>query len=186
MPCDAMTLRAVAVAFPHFRAACVGTRPRIRSSAERLAFLRPSPGCMRPLHVAPFLVPPLLFTGLFVGLWCWKCAMMVLFQNTIIYNPFLPPNARSMTIDEVSRDCGRLKWREERIKSLDGTEIALCVADVPSVSEPSLVKAKTKTPVYILYFQGWPFSLIVYLMVTYRKPQETHHHYRPDCQIFPG
>ncbi|EKJ74848.1 hypothetical protein FPSE_05022 [Fusarium pseudograminearum CS3096] len=108
-------------------------------------------------------MPPLLFTGLFVGLWCWKCAMMVLFQNTIIYNPFLPPNARSMTINEVSRDCGRLKWREERIRSLDGTEIALCVADVPSVPEPS--PAKTKPPIYVLYFQGWPISLIVKCIV---------------------
>jgi hypothetical protein len=139
---------------------------------------------MRTLHVAPFLMPPLLFTGLFVALWCWKCAMMVLFQNAIIYNPFLPPNARSMTIDEVSRDCGRLKWREERIKSLDGTEIALCIADVPSVPEPSTVK--TKTPVYILYFQGSPISSILYLTVAYPEPQEMHHHYHLDYQIFPG
>ncbi|WXC41959.1 hypothetical protein QX201_001740 [Fusarium graminearum] len=157
MQCDAMALRAVAVSFPRFRAVCVGTRPHIRSNAGRLAFLRPSPGCIRPLHVAPFLMPPLLFTGLFVGLWCWKCAMMVLFQNTIIYNPFLPPNARSMTINEVSRDCGRLTWREERIRSLDGTEIALCVADVPSVPEPS--PGKTKTTIYVLYFQGNASSL---------------------------
>ncbi|WZH39378.1 Alpha/Beta hydrolase protein [Fusarium acuminatum] len=96
-------------------------------------------------------MPPLLFTGLFVALWCWKCAMMVLFQNTIIYNPFLPPNSRSITIDEVSRDCGRVQWREERIKSLDGTEIALCVADVPPVSKQNANEAKT--PVYVLYFQ---------------------------------
>ncbi|KAF4964187.1 hypothetical protein FSARC_7884 [Fusarium sarcochroum] len=82
---------------------------------------------------------------------------MILFQNAIIYNPFLPPNARSMRIDEVSRDCGGVKWREERIKSLDGTEIALCVSDVPSVSKPSIDKAKT--PVYVLYFQGNASSL---------------------------
>ncbi|CAG7558484.1 unnamed protein product [Fusarium equiseti] len=81
---------------------------------------------------------------------------MVLFQNAIIYNPFLPPNARSMTIDEVSRDCGRIKWREERIKSMDGTEIALCVADVPSVPESSTAKA---AHAYVLYFQGNASSL---------------------------
>jgi hypothetical protein len=57
-----------------------------------------------------------------------------------------------MTIDEVSRDCGRVQWREERIKSLDGTEIALCVADVPPVSKQNANEAKT--PVYVLYFQG--------------------------------
>lgn len=116
--------------------------------------MRPHLGRARSLHVAPFLMPPLVFTGLFVALWSWKCLMMVLFQNTIIYNPFLPPNSRSLTIEEFSRDCGRVKWREERIKSLDGTEIALCVADVPPVSQVSAGEAKH--PVYILYFQGLP------------------------------
>ncbi|RMJ09696.1 hypothetical protein CDV36_010674 [Fusarium kuroshium] len=93
-------------------------------------------------------MPPLIFGGLFVALWSWKCAMMVLFQNAIIYNPFLPPNARSMRIDEFSRECGGVQWREERIRSLDGTEIALCVSDMPA----SVTGAKK--PVYILYFQG--------------------------------
>ncbi|KAM5343033.1 hypothetical protein ACJ41O_013999 [Fusarium nematophilum] len=102
-------------------------------------------------------MPPLLFGGLFVALWVWKCAMMVLFQNTIIYNPFLPPNARSMRIEEYSRGCGGVQWREERIKSLDGTEIALCVSDVPPPA--SRAAADPKTPVYILYFQGNMSSL---------------------------
>lgn len=89
-----------------------------------------------------------------------------------------------MTINEVSRDCGRLTWREERIRSLDGTEIALCVADVPSVPEPS--PGKTKTPIYVLYFQGRLIPLIVYLMVAYQEPQEMHRRYHQDCQICPG
>jgi hypothetical protein len=93
-------------------------------------------------------MPPLIFGGLFVALWSWKCAMMVLFQNAIIYNPFLPPNARSMRIDEFSRECGGVQWREERIRSLDGTEIALCVSDMPASATGA------KKPVYILYFQG--------------------------------
>lgn len=81
---------------------------------------------------------------------------MVMFQNTIIYNPFLPPNARSMTIDEYAKECGGIAWREERTKSLDGTEIALCVSDV---SAPSPTDNGNKTPVYILYFQGNASSL---------------------------
>lgn len=104
----------------------------------------------RYFHVAPFLMPPLVFGGLFVALWTWKCMAMIMFQNTIIYNPFLPPNARSMTIAEFAKECGGIGWREERIKSLDGTEIALCVSDV---SAPSRGDAK-RGPVYILYFQG--------------------------------
>lgn len=77
--------------------------------------------------------------------------MLVLFQNYIVYNPFLPPNARSMRIEEYARECGGIRWREERIRSLDGTEIAMCVSDVPPASN---VSADRPTPVYILYFQG--------------------------------
>ncbi|KAJ4311407.1 hypothetical protein N0V84_010460 [Fusarium piperis] len=53
-----------------------------------------------------------------------------------------------MRIDEFSRECGGLQWREERIRSLDGTEIALCVSDMPASATGA------KKPVYILYFQG--------------------------------
>lgn len=77
--------------------------------------------------------------------------MLVLFQNAIIYNPFMPPNARSMTIAEFSRQCGGVQWREERIRSLDGTEIALCVSDNGKrVAKP----VSPSSQVYILYFQG--------------------------------
>lgn len=103
----------------------------------------------RFLHIAPVLMPPIIFGGLFVALWCWKCMMMVLCQNYIIYNPFLPPNARGMRIDEYVRECGGIGWREERIRSLDGTELALCVAEVT----PPRNIAKNQR-VYILYFQG--------------------------------
>ncbi|KAI5458074.1 Alpha/Beta hydrolase protein [Mariannaea sp. PMI_226] len=101
-------------------------------------------------------MPPLLFTGLFVALWTWKCMAMIMFQNTIIYNPFLPPNSRSMRIKDYAKECGGVEWREERIKSLDGTEIALCVSDL---SSPSDLEAGGKMPVYILYFQGNASSL---------------------------
>ncbi|OAA56073.1 hypothetical protein ISF_07671 [Cordyceps fumosorosea ARSEF 2679] len=39
---------------------------------------------------------------LFIALWCWKCTMLVVFQNTIIYNPFLPPDARRLEIAEAA------------------------------------------------------------------------------------
>ncbi|PHH70184.1 hypothetical protein CDD80_6174 [Ophiocordyceps camponoti-rufipedis] len=78
--------------------------------------------------------------------------MLVLFQNVIIYNPFMPPNARSMRIADFARQCGGIQWREERIRSLDGTEIALCVSEM----SPHDV---AHTRVYILYFQGNASSL---------------------------
>jgi len=94
------------------------------------------------------LVPPAVFGGLFIALWTWKCCMMVLFQNKIIYMPSLPPNARWETIANYQSQCSGISWREERIRSGDGTRISLCVASVESSSAPVLRK------VYILYFQG--------------------------------
>jgi hypothetical protein len=104
------------------------------------------------------LVPPAIFTGLFLALWCYKCIMLVLFQNAIIYNPFLPPNARSMRISEFARQCGGVEWREDRIKSLDGTELALCLSEISCGKESAGAGSPkpSKTPVYILYFQGLP------------------------------
>lgn len=73
---------------------------------------------------------------------------MVLFQNKIIYMPFLPPNARSDTIVEYSSQCGGIKWNEEHIKSRDGTDIALAVAEVGSEKQYAAVEK------VVLYFQG--------------------------------
>ncbi|PTB37777.1 hypothetical protein M441DRAFT_30109 [Trichoderma asperellum CBS 433.97] len=110
----------------------------------------------RQIHIGQVLMPPAIFTGLFLALWCYKCIMLVLFQNAIIYNPFLPPNARSMRISDFSRQCGGIEWREGRIKSLDGTEIALCISEMFCEHKPN---GSPKTPVYILYFQGNASSL---------------------------
>ncbi|KAJ5037198.1 uncharacterized protein L3040_007378 [Drepanopeziza brunnea f. sp. 'multigermtubi'] len=101
---------------------------------------------------APFLLPPVIFSGLIVALWSWKCLMMVLFQSKIIYMPGLPPNARRETIAEYKGQCGGIEWREEKIKSLDGTRISLLVASV----NDGIPTAKT---VYILYLQGNTSSL---------------------------
>lgn len=75
---------------------------------------------------------------------------MVLFQNQIIYMPGLPPNARRERIAEYKDRCENIEWREEKIKSTDGTRISLCVASVNTGKEVSVTKT-----VYILYFQGW-------------------------------
>lgn len=77
--------------------------------------------------------------------------MMVLFQNKIIYMPFLPPNARSDTITEYSSRCGGIKWKEEHIKSTDGTDIALAIAEVGTQKNDAVEKV-------VLYFQGEIFS----------------------------
>lgn len=76
--------------------------------------------------------------------------MMVLFQNKIIYMPFLPPNARSDTIDDYGSHCGGVKWKEEHIRSGDGTDIALAVSEVGSEKE----EGASATEKVVLYFQG--------------------------------
>lgn len=129
----------------------------------RLAPLRPRPWRrhvnhipVRALHVNPFITPPLMFVGLLGALWVWKCTMMVVFQNKIIYTPGLPPNARRETIADYESECYGIRWREERIRAADGTKLALCVSEG---SEHRQTSAPTPTgarriPVYILYFQG--------------------------------
>lgn len=103
----------------------------------------------RSLHLGPAMMPPVLFTGLFIALWCWKCTMLVMFQNTIIYNPFLPPDARRAEIADYVGQCRGITWRKQMIDSLDGTPIALCVSD----EDPGR-KGSSARPVYVLYFQG--------------------------------
>jgi hypothetical protein len=76
--------------------------------------------------------------------------MMVLFQNKIIYMPSVPPFSRREKIADYVRMCGSVQWEEQRIRSLDGTQIALCIGrlhDSSSSSHPTDV-------VVILYYQG--------------------------------
>ncbi|KAI0023726.1 Alpha/Beta hydrolase protein [Xylariomycetidae sp. FL0641] len=109
--------------------------------------------CRRRLHVEGVMLAPVVFSGLLVALWVWKSFMMVVFQNKIIYMPGLPPNARWETIRDYAARCGGLQWREERARAADGTDLALCVADLElgPEREPS---ARPDAAFYILYFQG--------------------------------
>ncbi|KJZ77534.1 hypothetical protein HIM_03258 [Hirsutella minnesotensis 3608] len=111
------------------------------------------------IHLPTAVLPPLIFTGLFLTLWCWKCTMLILFQNAIIYNPFIPPNARSMRISDFAGQCRGINWREERIRSLDGTSIALCVGETSSRGLVKFGRDQGIIHVYILYFQGNASSL---------------------------
>lgn len=88
--------------------------------------------------------------------------MLVVFQNKIIYMPGLPPNARWERIEDYSSRCAGIKWREERVRASDGTDLAFCVADINVGKSAS--QAEDKPPdkhVYILYFQGLPPSPVV-------------------------
>lgn len=93
------------------------------------------------------LLPPLVFSGLLATLWIWKCFMLVVFQNKIIYMPGLPPYARKEKISDYINQCHGVKWREEQVRAADGVQIKLCIADTGETKDLS-------STVYILYFQG--------------------------------
>ena len=85
---------------------------------------------------------------------------MVLFQNKIIYMPSLPPGSRREKLDAYSKSWGSVTWQEKSIRSLDGTKLALAIAQTKS-AKASLalgVEPRRKQKI-ILYFQGNGASL---------------------------
>ncbi|KAK4193499.1 Alpha/Beta hydrolase protein [Podospora australis] len=132
--------------------------PRFRSAVQHGSpFGLGSPTLMRTRSIHIQTVP-LLFTGMLICLWIWKCFTMVIFQNKIIYMPGLPPNARREVIQDWLQHCGGIKWREERTKAEDGTDLALAVTTIPLPTKGRPVAVEAGKPpaahAYILYFQG--------------------------------
>jgi hypothetical protein len=114
--------------------------------------------------VQTILTPPLVFIGLLLTLWTYKCIIMVLFQDKIIYMPGMPPFARSEKIEDYVKECKPVEWEEKRIKSLDGTKIALCIGHIPQAigdrrSEAGITRESKTKEVVICYFQGNGSSL---------------------------
>lgn len=171
MRCVAPTLRRLDRSLTSFRPSTLRTVPtralphaqhiRLQGCLLRGSSIRPQPYHhvstqlqLRSLCGIPsILLPPVVFAGLMVVLWTWKCFMMVLFQNKIIYMPFLPPNARRETITDYASQCSGMKWREERIRSGDRTKISLCIAVVQNIAAQSASEEEVKEKT-VLYFQG--------------------------------
>ncbi|KAM5446173.1 hypothetical protein McanCB56680_008043 [Microsporum canis] len=81
--------------------------------------------------------------------------MMVIFQNKIIYMPSMPPFSRQEKIADYEQVCRPIVWEEQRIKSLDGVEIAICVGrNVMRADEKEAKEVRRTEDVVILYFQG--------------------------------
>ena len=104
------------------------------------------------------LLPPVIFSGLLASLWFYKCCMMVVFQNKIIYMPGVPPFARQEKIANYARACHPVVWKEERIMTEDGKDLALCVGEIRCGSR---VPLKPSVHVVVLYFQGYEFSFAI-------------------------
>lgn len=138
--------------------------PRLPTSQSRRFFQRPlNPSSQQTRRtiftesLPTVLVPPAVFLCCFTGLWSYKIIMTIVFQNKLIYMPYMPPFARSEKIEEYTAACKPVVWEEQRIKSVDGTRISLCVGNIP----PSDALKATPRHVVIIYFQGC-VRLIVY------------------------
>ena len=102
------------------------------------------------------LVPPVVFGGLLVTLWTYKCLMMVAFQNKIIYMPSVPPFSRSEKVAEYATQCKPVQWNEHDIRAVDGTALKILEG---SIDRPhAQVQSCTKRLV-VVYFQGNASSL---------------------------
>ena len=129
-------------------------------------WIRPSHKCGQVLRqhfftesIPTVLVPPVIFVGLLFSLWTYKCIMTVIFQDRIIYMPYMPPFARAEKIADYAAICHPVRWEEKRIKSTDGTKISLGVGSIDASQmdeghESSLHAGQPKKDVVICYFQG--------------------------------
>ncbi|KAH8682303.1 alpha/beta-hydrolase [Xylariales sp. PMI_506] len=142
--------------FRHAGPALLRVKPiHIRASTPS-RIVTPAADCQtRSFRLQGLALAPALFGGLFVAMWTWKCFMLVIFQNKIIYMPGLPPSARWEKIEDYETRCVGIRWLEERVRAADGTNLALCTADInigrtyelPTPQPPDI-------HYYILYFQG--------------------------------
>lgn len=117
--------------------------------------------------IPSFLVPPLMFIGLLVGLWTWKCFWIIIMQNKLLYLTWLPPFTRSEVISDYEAECKPVKWEEKQIRSLDGTKLAICEGRIPATlrdikslpndtlkDQNQVPNSKRNKSVVICYFQG--------------------------------
>ena len=103
--------------------------------------------------VSKVLVPPVVFLGLLVTLWTYKCAMMVVFQNKIIYMPSVPPFSRSEKVADYAAQCKPVVWTEHDIKASDGTALKLLEGTFNTVNGAELDN-QPKQRIIVLYLQG--------------------------------
>ncbi|KAJ6119186.1 hypothetical protein N7523_003466 [Penicillium sp. IBT 18751x] len=103
------------------------------------------------------LVPPLIFVGLLLSLWLWKCFWIVVMQDKLLYLTWLPPFTRSDKIADYEVECRPVQWEEKQIRSLDGTKLAICeghIATMTNGGDAQRTSKSRKRRVVICYFQG--------------------------------
>lgn len=130
---------------------CLGNRPsrltfRYNYPNRRIFFpsVRGATGAHHSLHTA--LWPPLVFAQLLLSLWAYKvchkqarlnmvqCLMMIIFQNKLIYLPYIPYGARKETIQDYIPQLLGFNWATLEIKTRDGERLTTCTAEIRLVS----------------------------------------------------
>ncbi|KAL1970595.1 hypothetical protein VTN77DRAFT_4239 [Rasamsonia byssochlamydoides] len=117
------------------------------------------------LDLSSPLLPPIVFLGLGLTLWTYKCLMMILFQNKIIYMPNIPPFSRSEKVEDYARRCLPVRWREESVVTGDGVRISLLVGNIEEGQSGSQSQSAVadlegdEDHLVVLYFQGNASSL---------------------------
>ncbi|EAU37364.1 predicted protein [Aspergillus terreus NIH2624] len=104
--------------------------------------------------IPPILVPPVLFVGLLLGLWTWKCFWIIVMQDKLLYLSWLPPFARSESVQDYAAECKPVQWEEKQIRSLDGTKLAVCEGRMPTPRPRENSPKERRRQVVICYFQG--------------------------------
>ena len=99
-----------------------------------------------------FITPPCVFAGLVTTLWFYKCMMLIIFQNKIIYMPSIPPFSRSEKLSDYQYLCKSVNWQQHYIKSLDGVKIAFLIGEVNG--DLTKLSRKYQRRNFIVYFQG--------------------------------
>ena len=92
------------------------------------------------MHTA--LWPPLVFGELLLALWAYKvdtlscglillqCLMLIIFQNKLIYLPYIPVGARKETIQEYRTQLLGFDWTTSEVRTPDGKSLSTCVAQI--------------------------------------------------------
>ncbi|KAF8244438.1 alpha/beta-hydrolase [Wilcoxina mikolae CBS 423.85] len=94
--------------------------------------------------IHPVVLAPLVFAGLTVTLWSYKCMMMILFQSRIIYMPGIPLGARREMISDYASLFHGVVWKKGSITTDDGNTLATATASNGAKGKELLV----------VYFQG--------------------------------
>jgi hypothetical protein len=128
---------------------------------------------------SPLLLPPVVFLGLGITLWTYKCLMMILFQNKIIYMPSIPPFSRSEKVQTYAKRCFPVIWREQKIVTGDRVRIKLLIGSIRPegqvTSDAGLENSEDH--LVVLYFQGWVYTNIVSFLETDRGIERTSFFY---------